>query len=437
MEFINGFSKYTSNEKLKKIASFFPNPEKALAELKSYMHQEEEKQKIFTELTENAITNFHLPFSVAPNFLINGQLYHVPMVIEESSVVAAASKSAKFWASHGGFHCEVMQTEKSGQVHFLWNGNQTVLRDAFAELKQKIYKESGYIAERMKNRGGGIKDIQLMDKTTDIPNYYQLHGVFETADAMGANFINSCLEQFAVSLKDFFQDNDDMIVIMSILSNYTPNCKVRCHVETPVEDLQHFSHELPAHAFAQRFYTAVRIANTDTSRAVTHNKGIFNGMDAVLLATGNDWRAVEACGHAFAAKEGKYISLTRVSVDDHVFKYELEVPLALGTKGGITNIHPLVKRSLEMLGNPGAKELMGIAAAAGLANNFSALASLVTSGIQKGHMKMHLSNILRHFELDELAMEEVKKHFKEKPVSYAAVKEYIGKLKVKNQDKSP
>jgi hydroxymethylglutaryl-CoA reductase len=180
---------------------------------------------------------------------------------------------------------------------------------------------------------------------------------------------------------------------MSILSNYVPNCVVRAEVSCPVSDLNE-DEGMSADEFADKFVRAVQIAKIEPYRAVTHNKGIMNGVDAVVLATGNDFRAIEAGVHAYAARKGSYSSLTDASIVNGVFKFWIELPLALGTVGGLTNLHPLVKLALEMLGKPSAKELMQIIAVAGLAQNFGAIRSLTTTGIQKGHMKMHLMNIL-------------------------------------------
>jgi hydroxymethylglutaryl-CoA reductase len=193
---------------------------------------------------------------------------------------------------------------------------------------------------------------------------------------------------------------------------------------------------LSGHEFARRFYMGVRVAEVDPFRAVTHNKGIFNGVDAIVLASGNDFRAVEACGHAYAASTGKYQPLSKVILEEEKFKFILELPLALGVVGGLTNLHPLVKLSLELLGHPSAKELMSIAAAAGLANNFSAIKSLVTTGIQTGHMKMHLFNIMKQLEVPEKYKQKIVEHFKHEKVSVSAVRRIVESLK-KNEILTP
>ena len=346
-----------------------------------------------------------MPFGIAPNFLINGKNYTVPMVIEESSVIAAAAKSANFWFDKGGFKATVKNTIKIGHVHFTWDGDRFDLLQKFiSSINQKFYAETHSITANMQKRGGGIVSIDLLDKTHDIPNYYQLEVKFETCDSMGANFINSCLEKLAEVLKSEIDSSslapDQIEVVMCILSNYTPECLVRVDVNCPIEEMVEGT-DITAQKFAERFTLAVQIAETQPYRAVTHNKGIMNGIDSVILATGNDFRAVEASAHAYASRNGKYSSLTHAQIEDGMFNFNIEVPLALGTVGGITGLHPMVKFSHQLMGNPSAEELMMITATVGLAQNFSALRSLTTTGIQQGHMKMHLLNILNQLEATE------------------------------------
>jgi len=287
----------------------------------------------------------------------------------------------------------------------------------------------------MEERGGGILDIDVFNMDCDIENMYQLKAGFDTADSMGANFINSCLEEFGVLLEKFMQDHDliekkeDFEVIMAILSNYTPQSVVECHVETGLDMLNGLASGMSGPQFAEKFKKAVLIAEADPHRAATHNKGIFNGIDAVAIATGNDFRAIEADGHAYAARTGRYSSLTRADVSSGHFKYTLEVPLSVGTVGGLTRNHPLARRSMDLLGNPDATGLMEIIAAAGLANNFSAVRSLITSGIQKGHMKMHLNNILSSLGADSSEKEKAIVHFQERTVSYSEVKIFLESIR--------
>jgi hydroxymethylglutaryl-CoA reductase len=432
---LQGFSKKTRDEKLEIIGSLFENKGEIITYLKSFHHRDNEVQKLIEEFSENAISNFYLPYSVAPNFLINEKVYTVPMVIEESSVVAAAAHSAKFWFSHGGFKTEISGTVKVGQVHFLWHDNIELLNYKFPELKQLLIAEADSITENMRERGGGILDIELRDLTSQEPGLMQLFCKFETVDAMGANFVNSCLEQFSASFRKWYSgqcefNGHGLDVIMCIVSNLTPECRVKCWVETEIKDFDNIVPGISGEDFTRRFYTGVRIAEIDPYRAVTHNKGIFNGVDAVVIASGNDFRAVESCGHAFASEGGHYSPLTKVILTENKFKFILDMPIALGVIGGLTNLHPLVKLSLQLLGNPSAKELMGIAAAVGLANNFAAVKSLVTIGIQEGHMKMHLFNIMKQLNVPEADKSKVVEYFKHKTVSVSEVRKLMDKFSV-------
>lgn len=432
---VNGFSKLSKEAKIEWLCSrFFADPEQAYQILSGYWHLDSAVQKVHDEFIENTLTNFYMPYGLAPNFLINDRPYAVPMVIEESSVVAAASKSAAFWSQRGGFKAEVISTTKVGQVHFLWEGPAQWLRAELPALRQQILDETASFTANMRQRDGGIRSVELVDKTANEPYYFQLDFRFETADAMGANFINTLLEQSSKILTRWIESSNELStehkriqILMCILSNYTPECLVRCEVSCPVDELNDVP-ELTPDDFASKFLRAVRIAHLEPYRAVTHNKGIMNGIDSVVLATGNDFRAVEACAHAFAAKDGQYRSLTNASVENGVFRFWIEIPLALGTVGGLTSLHPMVKFSHELLGNPGARDLMQITAAVGLAQNFSALKSLVSSGIQKGHMKMHLLNILNQLGASEAQKEKAKIYFSDKIISFVEVKAFLERL---------
>ncbi|MEX0799542.1 MAG: hydroxymethylglutaryl-CoA reductase, degradative [Bacteriovoracaceae bacterium] len=433
MKTISGFSKLSKSAKIDWLASQMSEEKtQEFLKLKSFWHQDQAVQKIMDEFSENTISNFYFPFGIAPNFLINDKIYHVPMVIEESSVVAAASKSAKYWLERGGFKAKVIDATKAGQVHFIYRGSKEKLYHFFNLNKSKLKNSCSALTKNMEERGGGLKDLVLKDKTDSLENYYQLEATFNTCDAMGANFINSVLEKFAACLKEMAQAHNafnpvekDIQIITSILTNYTPDCRVSVWVETEIKNLGTFSDGMEPFEFAQKFERAVQIANVDVNRAVTHNKGVLNGIDAVVLATGNDFRAVEACAHAFAAKDGQYRSLSNCIVDQNTFKFELNVPLALGTVGGLTSLHPMAKTSLALLGNPCAQELMQIVAAVGLAQNFGALRSLVTTGIQKGHMKMHLLNILNQLNATNDQIKLAKKRFDKQAVSFQAVRKFL------------
>lgn len=429
---IEGFSKWSKDQKIDWLTQMhFEDSANAKEILLSYNHPRKEIQQQHDEFIENSITNFYLPLGVAPNFVINGKEYTLPMAVEESSVVAAACNAAKFWASKGGFKTQILGTQKNGQIHFLFDGNKTLLKKFFQENKTSLLESTKSITANMKNRGGGISNLELLDKSNVIDHYFQLHLTFETVDSMGANFINSCLELIANEMEllsanydDFIDEQFSLEIIMSILSNHLPHCLVEATVSCPIDELN-IGENLSGAQFAKKFIQAVEIAEKEPFRAVTHNKGIMNGIDAVVIATGNDFRAVEAGAHAHAVKNGNYSSLSRAFISRDNFVFQLEIPLSLGTVGGLTQLHPMVKWSMEMLGNPDAKELMQIVAVAGLAQNFAAIRSLITSGIQKGHMKMHLLNILNQKNATDLQKEKAIAYFKTQPVSYSAVSNFL------------
>ena len=438
---ISGFSKLSKLGKIKwLVENFFKDPEVVMRELKSYWLTDVNQQLVIDGISENTISNFPLPFGVVPNFVLNGKTYCVPMVTEESSVVAAASSAAKYWMERGGIHAEVIGTIKVGHVHFYWSGSESKLHEVFKTLKLNLIEEATPLMEGMIKRGGGLLSLTLKSFNDQEPGLYQLFAEFETCDSMGANFINTVLEQFSSTLQVFFENSSllqdeerEIDVIMSILSNYTPDCLVRTWVECPINDLGSFLGDIDAINFAERFYYALTIAQVDHYRACTHNKGIFNGIDSVALATGNDFRSIEACGHTYAARTGKYQSLSHCTIDDNTFKFWLELPLAVGTVGGLTSLHPIAKRSLELLENPTAKELMLIIASTGLIQNFAAIKSLITTGIQHGHMRMHLNNILAQFGADAMQKEAAFVYFAKKTVSVNGVKNFIAEYKSLNQ----
>jgi len=417
---VSGFSKFSKEEKINWVATnFFTDVDEGIETLNQYVNSNKKLQQLHDEFIENTISNFYIPYAIAPNFIINGKPFAIPMAIEESSVVAAASLVAKFWSTRGGFHAEVISTKKVGQVHFMYKGDYDILKEFFNEMKSNLINATNSITSNMRKRGGGILDIEFKDITSRLENYYQLHVTFETVDSMGANFINSCLEAIAKTFKEEATDSlkEEIKIVMSILSNYVPECLVRAEVSCKIEDF----FEEDAEYYAQKFVEAVAIANVEPYRAVTHNKGIMNGIDAVVLATGNDFRAIAAGAHAFASKSGTYKSLTNAKIENGIFYFWIEIPLSLGTVGGLTKLHPLAKLSLEILQNPSASELMQIVAVAGLAQNFAALKALTTGGIQQGHMKMHLMNILNQLEANVHEKEIITKNFENTTISHDAI----------------
>ena len=418
---ISGFSKLSKKEKIDWLATnFFNNQNEIIETIKQYWNADEALQRLHDDFIENTITNFYMPYGIAPNFVINNIEHVIPMVVEESSVVAAASLVAKFWSTRGGFKTKVISTTKVGHIHFMYSGNKEDLETYFETQKNNLLEATLSITKNMRKRGGGILDINLIDKTESLTDYYQLHVCFETKDSMGANFINSCLEAIANEFR-----RNDIEIIMSILSNYVPECLVKSEVSCKVQDLGGENPE----KFARKFQQAVKIAEIEPYRAVTHNKGIMNGIDAVVLATGNDFRAIEAGVHAYASKEGTYKSLSHCEIENGIFKFWIELPLAIGTVGGLTALHPMAKLSLDMMGRPSAPKLMEIIATAGLAQNFAALRALTTKGIQHGHMKMHLMNILNQMGASNEEKNIISKEFENSTVSHSAVVQKLKNLR--------
>ncbi|MDX2430992.1 MAG: hydroxymethylglutaryl-CoA reductase, degradative [Bacteroides sp.] len=436
-QIVKGFSKLSRTEKLEWLKAQSALSLETMALFNSHLHSDPKLQDIYGDISENSISNFFLPMGLAPNFLINDELMTLPMVIEESSVVAAASHAAKFWAMNGGFHAEVKGLLKVGQVHFTWSGKKDQLLSAFISLKADLFASVSFLTARMEKRGGGIESMEIRESSEKLPGAYQLFVNFHTADAMGGNFINSVLEELARVFKSMMGTafpEDPVEIIMAILSNYTPQCLVSCELSCEFSAFKELSGGKSGREFAEKLCRAVEIAEHDPYRAVTHNKGIFNGMDAVLMATGNDYRAVEACGHAYASAKGSYSSLSHATCSDNTFSLTLQIPLALGTVGGLTSTHPMAASAMQILGNPSSEKLMQIVAAAGLASNFSALRSLITTGIQQGHMKMHLGNILRQVGTtpDEAAL--VKKEFAGRTISHAEVENFLFSIRKQSKE---
>ncbi len=423
---IKGFSKLS---RLEKIAHLTLSKESEVL-LVNAMTQSTEIASVIDELSENTISHYSLPIGIAPNVIINKKEYLLPLVTEESSVVAAISKATKFWSQFGGFTSKVSGTEKRGQVHFFWKGDAQLLKRKFVNIKEFILLRVAPLTRKMNKRGGGIIDISLVNKTQILDNYFQIDVYFETAEAMGANFINSCLEEMSKALIQFVvcdqKMNTDLLEInMAILSNYTPKSKVIAEASCSTESIDSYGENLGINHLSEKMLNAYKIADIDVNRAVTHNKGIYNGVDALVLATGNDWRSVEACGHAYASRNGQYSALSKAYTENGKFHIQLEIPLAIGTIGGVTQLHPIAKIAMQIMGNPNTKELMQLVAVCGLAANFSSVLALTTYGIQKGHMKMHLTNLLKQLNAKSEQIVSAKIFFKDKTVSYSEVEKWL------------
>ena len=430
---INGFSKLSKAAQREWVAEQYGDDSgELILRMASFDHPDKRIQEGIDHFAENTIANYVMPLGIAPNFVIDGKTYAVPMAIEESSVVAAASAAAKYWGTRGGFKTTILGTTKVGQLFFEWAGEEAVLQEVLPQLSLKLLERSKPHTANMEKRGGGVKGITL-HVYPELPNTFELRGTFETRDSMGANFINTILECWGAALPTVlanalpseFDQQSVPHVLMGILSNYTPECVVRAEVSCHVSQMGQGAGGFTAEELAHRFHQAVQLARVSPYRATTHNKGIFNGIDAVVIATGNDFRAVEACGHAYASRDGQYRSLSQSTIIDGQLRFWLDIPLALGTVGGLTKAHPLAAASLEILGQPTAEALMRIVAVTGLAQNFAAVRSLVTTGIQAGHMRMHLQNILTQLGAKDGKRSEAEAYFADKTVSVAGVRAWL------------
>ncbi len=336
-------------------------------------------------MIENVVGTYALPFAVGTNFAINGRDYLIPMVIEEPSVVAAVSNAAKLFREGGGFVASSDEPLMIGQIQVLDVPDMTAALDNIRRERDSLLRQADEIGGSIVRRGGGARDIEIriFEDTASGPMLV-LHLLYDTRDAMGANAINTAVEHIAPQVEVLTGGR----VNLRILSNLSDRRLARAEGRIPVDALARG--DLTGVEVAQAVVEAGVFAEVDPYRATTHNKGIMNGIDAVVLATGNDWRAVEAGAHAFAARNGRYTSLTRWwQDDDGALCGSIEVPLAVGIVGGATRVHPMAQLALRILDVKSAQELAQVMAAVGLAQNFAAMRALATEGIQRGHMRMH------------------------------------------------
>ena len=340
---------------------------------------------IADQLTENVLSTFDLPFSLAPYFLINGRDYVLPMVTEEPSVVAAASFAAKLIQRSGGFTTQVHQRQMIGEIALTDVEDVEVASKRILEDKETLLQLANEAYPSIVNRGGGARDLWVENKGDFLIVYLAV----DPKEAMGANMLNTMLE----ALTDRIQELSGGQALMAILSNLATRSLVSARCAIDFKALSRNPEE--ATEIAHRMELASQLAQVDPYRAATHNKGIFNGIDALVLATGNDWRAIEAGAHAYAAKSGPYKGLSQWKSQPEEKKLygEITLPMPVATKGGSIGLNPTVQVSHRLLGEPSAIELAGIIASLGLAQNFAALKALVTTGIQAGHMKLQARSL--------------------------------------------
>lgn len=340
---------------------------------------------IADQLTENVLSTFDLPFSLAPYFLINGRDYVLPMVTEEPSVVAAASFAAKLIQRSGGFTTQVHQRQMIGEIALTEVEDVEVASKRILEDKETLLQLANKAYPSIVKRGGGARDLWVENKG----NFLIVYLAVDPKEAMGANMLNTMLE----ALTDRVQELSGGQALMAILSNLATRSLVSARCAIDFKALSRNPEE--AIEIAHRMELASQLAQVDPYRAATHNKGIFNGIDALVLATGNDWRAIEAGAHAYAAQSGPYKGLSQWTSQPEEKKLygEITLPMPVATKGGSIGLNPTVQVSHRLLGEPSAIELAGIIASLGLAQNFAALKALVTTGIQAGHMKLQARSL--------------------------------------------
>lgn len=340
------------------------------------------------QMSENVLATFALPYSFVPNVMVDEQVYQVPFVTEEPSVVAAASFAAKIIKRSGGFKTTIHNRQMIGQVALYQVANIEVAIKNIQNHKQKLLELANQAHPSIVNRGGGARDLRV-EWLNDEAEFLVVYLTVDTQEAMGANILNTMLE----ALKTPLEELTDGESLMAILSNYATEALVTATCEIDIRFLSRNKSE--AIDIAKKIVLASQFAKQDPYRASTHNKGIFNGIDAVVLATGNDWRAIEAGAHAYASRNGSYQGLTTWSIKEatQTLCGEITLPLPIATKGGSIGLNPTVEVSFDLLKQPTAKELASIIASIGLAQNFAALKALVSTGIQHGHMKLQAKSL--------------------------------------------
>lgn len=381
----NGFSKKSYQERLELLkAQALLSPERQ----ESLEQDEQMSVTVADQLSENVVGTFSLPYSLVPEVLVNGQEYTVPYVTEEPSVVAAASYASKIIKRAGGFTAQVHERQMIGQVALYQVADPDLAQEKIDGKKVELLALANQAYPSIVKRGGGARDLhveQIKGETDFLVVYLHV----DTQEAMGANMLNTMLEALKPVLEELSQGQS----LMGILSNYATDSLVTASCRIAFRYLSRQKDQ--GREIAEKIALASQFAQADPYRATTHNKGIFNGIDAILIATGNDWRAIEAGAHAFASRDGHYQGLSQWTLDFEREELvgEMTLPMPVATKGGSIGLNPRVSLSHELLGNPSAKELAQIIVSIGLAQNFAALKALVSTGIQQGHMKLQAKSL--------------------------------------------
>ena len=381
----NGFSKKSYQERLELLkAQALLSPERQ----ESLEQDEQMSVTVADQLSENVVGTFSLPYSLVPEVLVNGQEYTVPYVTEEPSVVAAASYASKIIKRAGGFTAQVHERQMIGQVALYQVANPEQAQEKIASKKAELLEIANQAYPSIVKRGGGARDLHV-EQIKGQTDFFVVYLHVDTQEAMGANMLNTMLEALKPVLEELSQGQS----LMGILSNYATDSLVTASCRIAFRYLSRQKDQ--GREIAEKIALASQFAQADPYRATTHNKGIFNGIDAILIATGNDWRAIEAGAHAFASRDGHYQGLSswRLDLETEELVGEMTLPMPVATKGGSIGLNPRVALSHELLGNPSAKELAQLIVSIGLAQNFAALKALVSTGIQQGHMKLQAKSL--------------------------------------------
>lgn len=392
-ELFQGFSKLSREERFNRLLSLGALTAEDITFLKNGGIK---NLNLADKLIENVIGYFQLPLGVATNFNINGQDYIIPMAVEETSIIAALSKSAKWIRQYGEIKTWIEGDCIIGQIQLAKVNDFQRFAQIFAENRhQLIEKANKDVAANMVQRGGGVIDLYLRQlKREDGKDMAVIHLTMNSCDAMGANIINQVLEYLKAPIEELTGEKVTMCILSNLNDQKLTTAQVTINSIDPV--------------LGHKLQEASLFAEMDSYRAATHNKGVMNGIDPVLIATGNDWRAVEAGVHAYAAREGRYQAITRWRYQDGVLTGKLTAPIIVGTIGGVTSLHPTAKMCLRMMNVASANELSQVIAAVGLVQNLGAIKALCTEGIIQGHMKLHIDNLLLAAGANETEMPELK-----------------------------
>ncbi|MCS7102881.1 MAG: hydroxymethylglutaryl-CoA reductase, degradative [Candidatus Korarchaeum sp.] len=413
---ISGFYNLSVEERLRIVKEFADLTDEEVEVLRSGKLTIE----IADHMIENVVGLYSLPFAVATNFLINGKDYLIPMVIEEPSVVAAASNAAKMARESGGFEANATESIMISQIQVVKVPNLEEARSRILAEKERLLASANEMDPLLTKLGGGARDLEVRVVESDTEPMLIVHLLVDTLDAMGANTVNTMAEGLAPTIERLTGGR----VYLRIISNLADRRLARAKAK--------FSKAaIGGEEVVEGIMWAYRFAKYDPYRAATHNKGIMNGIIAVALATGQDTRALEAGAHSYAARSGKYTTLTDYWVDENGDLWgSIEVPMAVGTVGGVVRVHPIAKVALRILGVERARELAMVMASVGLAQNFAALRALATEGIQAGHMKLHARNIAMSVgatpsEVDDV----VERMLREKKISVERAKQILEEIR--------